>query len=66
MFYSKPKDVTYTGMAIFIDNHPLFNVDIIDPELENKIFEYLYHLSYMLAVKKCFFEKAKDYDDFSL
>lgn len=66
MFYSKPKDVTYTGMAIFIDNHPLFNIKEIDEKLENKIFEYLYHLGYMLSVKKCFFTKSSDYDNFSL
>lgn len=66
MFYSKPKDVTYTGMAIFIDNHPLFDIKEPNEELENKIFEYLYHLSYMLSVKKRFFTKGSDYDNFSL
>ena len=65
MFYSKPKDVTYTGMAIFIDNHPLFDIKD-DAQLENQIFEYLYHLSYMLAAKDRYFNSARDYDGFAI
>lgn len=33
---------------------------------EELLFEYLYHLSMMLAVKACYFKSAKHYDDFAI
>ena len=48
-------------MAIYIDEHradPVRNDDLI--------YQYLYHLVYMLARKRCFFHRPVQYDDFSL
>lgn len=61
MIWEKPKDVTYTQMAIYIDKHA-YDED----KDEALIFQYLYHLGYILAVKKCFFKTGKDYDNFGL
>ena len=36
MLYTKPKDITYTGMAIWLD-HNMYKEDVD----ENKMFEYL-------------------------
>ena len=61
MIYNKPKDITYTQMAIAIDD--MAYSDDCDDEL---LFEYLYHLSMMLAVKARYFKTAKHYDDFAI
>jgi hypothetical protein len=61
MTYNKPKNVTYTEMAIFFDKH------IKKPERDDNIlYEYIYHLVYMLANKAKYFHDFKDYDEFSL
>ena len=52
--YTKPKGVTYTQMAIKIDD--MAYSDSCDDEL---LFEYLYHLSFMLAYKAKYFKYAK-------
>lgn len=61
MLFKKPPDITYTQMAIYIDEH-VYTEDC-DQQL---IFEYLYHLARMLAVQTCSFRTEKDYDDFSV
>ena len=61
MLYTKPKDITYTEMAISIDE--MAYSDNFD---ENLVFEYLYHLAYMLAVKGKFFNNSTDYNNFSI
>lgn len=61
MTFQKPKDVTYTEMAIYIDN----NIYTKDFDAYT-IYQYIYHLIYMLAVKRCFFNKSQYYDDFSI
>lgn len=61
MIYKKPENITYTQMAIAIDN--MAYSDNCDDEL---LFEYLYHLSMMLAVKARYFNSAKYYDDFAI
>lgn len=61
MLYQKPKDVTYTQMAMYIDE----NVYLDDCD-ENLIYEYIYHLAYMLSAKARFFYRADDYDEFAL
>lgn len=61
MTYRKPEDVTYTQMAIWIDEHvytPDFDVDTL--------YQYLYHLVNMLAQKFGYFDCAAEYDNFSL
>lgn len=63
MFYNKPDDVTYTQMAIYIDEHVY--TDAPSEELDNLIFEYLFHLSLMLAHKGSIFTKSCYYEDFA-
>lgn len=59
--YKKPTDVTYTDMCIYIDEN------IYKEEYdEQKIFEYLYHLSKMLAKNSSFFRYPEYYEDFAL
>lgn len=59
--YIKPKNVSYTDMAIYIDKHIYSNnYD------ENLVYEYLYLIIYVLACKARYFVKYEDYDDFAL
>ena len=61
MTYNKPKDVTYTQMAIWIDD----NAYLEDCDQE-KLYTYLYHLSFMLAKKHDYFTSSDIYDRFAL
>lgn len=61
MTYTKPLDVTYTQMAIWIDEHVYS--DDVDEAL---LYEYLYHLSNMLASQASYFSTALEYDHFAL
>lgn len=61
MTYKKPDDVTYTQMAIWIDEHTY--KDDID---ESILYEYLYHLSNMLAGQAAYFSTALEYDHFAI
>ena len=61
MLFYKPKNLKYTTMAIYIDEH-VYTDDCND----NLVFEYLYHLSYMLAHQGKFFQTFSDYDDFAI
>jgi hypothetical protein len=59
--YSKPKNVSYTEMAMFFDKH------IKKPKRDdNLLYEYVYHIVYMLANKSKYFHDYQDYDEFSL
>lgn len=61
MMYQKPKDISYTDMCIYIDTH------IYTGEYdENLVFEYLYHITVMLAKKYKYFNRMDDYDAFGL
>ena len=64
MLYEKPKNLKYTDMAIFIDEN-IYKENLNESTI-NLIFEYLYHLAYMLSKKKKFFNNAEDYENFSL
>lgn len=56
----KPKGVTYTQMAIWIDNH------IYEPDCDyDTAYEYMYLLAYMLAAKHKYFNTQEEYEDFS-
>lgn len=61
-FYTKPSNMKYTDMCIWIDEHAYLEGTSYD----DKLFEYLYHVSRMLAYKKKLFEKASYYDDFAI
>ena len=61
MLYRKPPGVSYTAMAIAIDN------GIRDPDADKELlFEYMWHLFYILAVKGRFFTSGRDYDEYAL
>lgn len=61
MTFKKPDDITYTQMCIYIDEN-VYNKDC-DMTL---IYEYLYHITYMLARHANLFKKHHYYDDFSI
>lgn len=60
-YYVKPHNITYVQMCIWIDEN-VYKEDCDD----SKVFEYLYHITRMLAYKRRFFEKAAYYDDFAI
>lgn len=60
MMYKKPKDITYTEMCIYIDNNIYGEYD------ESLVFEYLYHIMKMLALKSRCFSHTEDYEEFAL
>lgn len=62
--YTKPKNLKYVDMCIYIDG----KVKEGNPTEEeiNLIFEYLYHLSFMLAHKHKYFNESHYYEDFSI
>lgn len=64
MLYTKPKDVRYVDMCIFIDNK-VKEGNLSDDDVE-LIFEYLYHLSFMLAHKHKYFNEFHYYEEFSI
>ena len=65
--YIKPSHLKYTDLCIYIDAH----LDDIKnpgeyPDIEARIFEYLYHIVYALSLKSNFFKNFADYDDFAM
>lgn len=63
MIYTKPKNVSYTDMAIWLDS----NVYVDDEDRDDdKIFEYLYHLGYMLARKARYFKSTDQLEMFAI
>ena len=64
MLYTKPKDVRYVDMCIYIDDK-VKKGNPTEKEI-NLIFEYLYHLSFMLAHKHKYFHEAHYYEEFSI
>ena len=61
MTYSKPAGVSYTQMAIYIDQN-IYS----DNKDEEKLYTYLYHLAIMLATQGAYFSCAEEYDQFGL
>lgn len=61
MTFVKPKGVSYTDMAIYIDEN-VYKDDCDD----NLVYQYLYHIINMLAYNGKFFKTARQYDDFSI
>ena len=65
--FHKPADMKYTDMCIYIDA----NLDKIIqtneyPEVESRVYEYLYYILYALACKQNFFPNFEDYDAFAM
>jgi len=61
MTYTKPDDKTFTEMAIWIDEN-VYKDDCPD----DMLYEYLYHLAFMLSGLAGYFSCANDYDSFCL
>ena len=58
--FTKPKDVRYVDMAIWVDEHAYEE----DCDSET-LYEYLYHLAGMLAYKRALCNSSQEYDDFA-
>lgn len=65
MQWRKDQNMKYTEMCIFIDKHvPEIVTPGENPELENKIYNYLWLLVKALAIKKNMFSNFSDYDPY--
>lgn len=62
--YTRPAKVRYVDMAIFVDSH--IYEENKSEALISQLYQYIYHLCYMLACKGKYFRKYEDYDDFAL
>ena len=66
MQWKKDPNMKYTDMCIWIDSHI---TDIVNPgenpEIEDKLYNYLWLLVKALAIKKCMFTNFQDYDPFA-
>lgn len=60
MFFEKP-DVRYVDMCIYIDEH-VYSKDYD----QAKVYQYLYHIILMLAIKRNYFNSTKDNEEFSI
>lgn len=61
MTYNIPPGLTFTKMAMYFDEH------INDEERDDGLlYQYVYHLVYMLARQKNYFQKYTDYDAFAI
>jgi hypothetical protein len=66
MIFKKPNGLKYTDMCIFIDqNIPNIINPGEHPEIEDKVYNYLWLLVKALAIKKCMFNNFQDYDPFA-
>lgn len=64
--FNKPKGMKYTDMCIYIDKHlPDIAEPYANPEVEGKVYQYLYHIVYALACKSGYFKNFADYDNFA-
>jgi hypothetical protein len=66
MQWKKDPKLKYTDLCVYVDSHIL---DIVNPgenpEIENRIYNYLWLLVKALAIKKCMFNNFQDYDPFA-
>lgn len=60
----KPK-IKYTEMAMYVDKNIISSYLNKDEAVISQVYEYLVMLAYMLSIKKRFFYKEEDYDNFS-
>lgn len=61
MTFKKPKDIRFVDMCIYIDENVY--KESFD---ESLVYQYIYHIVYMLAKKAQIFEKHHYYDDFAI
>lgn len=64
MTYNKPSNLKFTQLAMYFDKH--FWEDTDDVRNDDILYQYLYHILYMLACKQKWFKSFKDYDEFAL
>lgn len=66
MQWKKDPKLKYTDLCIYIDKHI---PDIVNPgenpEIEDRVYNYLWLVVKALAIKKCMFTNFQDYDPFS-
>lgn len=66
MQWKKDANLKYTDLCIYIDeNIPNIVNPGENPEIENKIYNYLWLLVKALAIKKCMFKNFQDYDSYA-
>lgn len=64
MTFKKPKNVKYVDMCIYVDKK--VQEGNLSDEDAALVYQYLYHIIYMLAVKHKYFNKEEYYDEFAL
>ena len=64
MTFKKPKNVKYVDMCIYVDKK--VQEGSLSDEDAALVYQYLYHIIYMLAVKHKYFNKEEYYDEFAL
>lgn len=64
MTYTKPKNISYTEMCIYVDKK--IQQDALTDDEASCCYEYLYHIIYMLAIKHKYFHKEEYYDEFAI
>lgn len=64
MIFKKPEDVSYTDMCVYIDR-TIKRGDITEEEA-SLIYEYLFHIIYMLAINQRYFHKEEYYNEFAI
>ena len=62
--FKKPEGLKYTDMCIYIDN--TIYKEYLSEEEESLIYQYIYHVCYVLACKAKYFRDFKDYNEFAL
>lgn len=66
MQYKKDPGMKYTDMCIWIDANIINIVNPGEhPDIEDKVYNYLWLLVKALAIKKCMFNNFQDYDPFA-
>ena len=64
MTFTKPKNISYTDMCIYVDAK--IQQDSITDDEASICYEYIYLIIYMLSVKNKYFNKEEYYDEFAL
>jgi hypothetical protein len=66
MLWKKEPNIKYTEMCMYIDENVTKIVNPGEyPDIEDKIYNYLWLLVKALAIKKCMFQNFQDYDPFA-
>lgn len=66
MLWQKPKELKYTDLCIYIDQHAKEAFRDNDEEVQSIIYNYIWLLVKALAIKKQFFDRFDDYDGYTM